>query len=364
MRARSSGELDEILNSIDPETLCGDLGVDYRMTHGSSGAQINVHECPRCGGSDWKVFLNAESGLGNCFHGSCVGEPGFNKFSFASAFLEKSPKETAAYFKKYADTAVWRPKREAPAASRSSPDSDFQLPDSIEIAGSLAQSYLADRGFDLNCVDKFGWSYCEKGYFNYRDDSGESRGQPYAGRIIIPICDLDESIVTFQGRDITGSQEKKYIFPPGLPGSGRFLYNAQAVKGIENVVMGEGVFDVAAIDQAFAGISEVGAIGSFGKSLSGIVTLSQNDQLSRLLQLKKLGMRRLVMMWDGEKSAIVQACKIAQRIVSIGIDTYIAILPKDKDPNEVSKEVVRAAYVNSLRATRANITKITLRHCR
>ncbi len=79
-------EIIEILEKIDIEAYLDREGIEYRGPYGSSGLQLNLKTCPVCGGDKWKVFLNAESGLGNCFSGSC--DTKFNKWKFIRAHTE------------------------------------------------------------------------------------------------------------------------------------------------------------------------------------------------------------------------------------------------------------------------------------
>jgi DNA primase len=55
-----------------------------------------------------------------------------------------------------------------------------------------------------------------------------------------------------------------------------------------------------------------------------------------------------VIMWDGEWKALISALEAAELMTSNAIHTRIALLPKDKDPNEVAGAVVRAAYTNAV----------------
>ena len=64
-RGDGNKELEEALDRIDMEAWLDAEGIDYKITRGSRGTQINVKECPCCGNSNWKVYLNADNGLGN-----------------------------------------------------------------------------------------------------------------------------------------------------------------------------------------------------------------------------------------------------------------------------------------------------------
>lgn len=359
---KHENDLKVILENLNPEELMMDHGVEFRLTTGSSGLQLNIKECPRCHGDSWKVFLNAETGLGNCFHGACVGEPGFNLYTFTKHFLNLPDRETVQWFKDHAGVGKFVRRTAAITHRKVATSLDFDLPASMPIDASFRLKYLEDRGFPPSLCEYFGWRYCEEGYFPYKSETGENREQNYSGRVIIPVYGMDGKLVTFQGRDVTNSGYKKYLFPPGLPGTGRYLYWAHKAVGRQIVIMNEGVFDVAATHQAFKERDDVAVVGSFGKALSGRISgpAGFEDQLTQLMELKRKGMEKLCIMWDGESSAIKAACKVALELISAGIDTYVAVLPKGKDPNEVSAVEIRAAYAKAVRATRGSMSKLIL----
>src|SRR3712207_3908605 len=69
------------LDDLDIEQLVSYEGYEYRISNGNNGLQINVKTCPSCHREDYKVYFNAETGLGNCFGCS----KGFNKYKFVKA---------------------------------------------------------------------------------------------------------------------------------------------------------------------------------------------------------------------------------------------------------------------------------------
>lgn len=356
-------DLDELLEHIDPEDFLVWLGVDYITTRGRSGVQLNIKECPRCGGNDRKVYLNAETGLGNCFHGSCVDNPGYNLFSFAKAFFDGDGRRTVEQLKEYASTVGWRPK-----PKRLSPDvkivSQITLPDSyaIPIRGKNL-AYLGARGIGVEIAEQLGLRWCRKGGFPYKAPDGTERVQDYSNRVIIPVFDLLGEVRTFQGRDITGTAVNKYLFPPGLAGTGQFLYNAHNAIGCETLVICEGAFDVAATLVALKDdhTEHYGVVGSFGKKISMSEQDVGEDQLSQLYSLKAAGAKKFVFLWDGEAQTLLDACDEAMQLKRYGFDTWIATLPDDKDPNEVPAKVVRQAVRNAFAVSPMSIMKVRAR---
>ena len=351
-------ELSRVIESIDLEVFLDREGIDYRNTFGSSGAQLNVRECPACGGNEWKVYLNAETGLGNCFHGSC--ETKFNKWKFVSASTGLKGKSLVEFFNMLASEQGYVPKKKtAPVKVEKG---DLVLPESyaLPILGKTLK-YLTNRGIDGDVAQYFHLRYSKDGKFKYKSE-GRALEQDYTKRIIIPIFDINGKMVSFQGRDITGLSEKKYLFPPGFASTGVHLYNAQNAVGSEKIIVNEGVFDVFATHIALnqdTSTSDIVPVGSFGKHLS-YGQDSGDDQLGKLIELKRQGLKEVTFMWDGEERALQDAVHAALRVLELGLRSRVAILPKDKDPNEVAPDVVRKAYWQAIAITKASAAKILL----
>ncbi len=326
-------------SDISPEALIAHLGCDYKLKPGHSGLQINIKTCPRCKGDKWKVFLNAETGLGNCFHGDCAGQPGFNLYTFARELLGSSSKAHEALELCESSGFYWK-KSGTPIKQNSAgvilPES-YALPDKKRHENELPD-YLIRRNFTPSTAAHFEWRVCDRGDFLYTDAKGVQAKQRYDQRVILPVRDIFGVLTTFQGRDMTGHSDRKYLFPPGLPGSGRILYNAHRAIGSQGVIVCEGVFDVAATYQHLQAVKndpffrKYSVIGSFGKTLS---MDGPNCQLMALLHLKQRGLSEIVMLWDGEPAAISSAMHTATRLHSIlGISVKVAKL-LGKDPNEL-----------------------------
>jgi DNA primase len=242
-------------------------------------------------------------------------------------------------------------------------DTDLKLPESLALPiNGRNLKYLENRNITPAICRYFGLRFSKNGVFKYRDDEGKVRSQSYANRIILPVFDLSGDLVSFQGRDITGKAEKKYLFPPGFASTGSHLYNGQNAHRAASIVIGEGAFDVMAIKMAFdeeASLRDVVAVGSFGKHLSHG---DDDSQLAKLLALKEEGLKIVTFMWDGEERAINDAIEAALLLRQYGFVARVAVLPKDRDPNEVAPSVVRDAYwkasvVNEAIAVRMKLAK-------
>ena len=340
----SKEENDELLAELDMEFLLERESIPYRVTRGVSGEQLQIKSCPDCGDDRWRMYFGTDSGRGNCF----VCGKGFNKASFIHAQYGHGDADwgqTFVVLRELLTEQGWRPKRVAMAAIDYG---QVELPSSSPLPtedGANLQ-YLEDRGFNGDIAKYFGLRWCEFGWWKYKDAEGVVQTQNFTNRIIIPVFDLDGELKTFQGRDLTDTSTRKYLFPSELPGTGRYLLNGQNVLATDHAAMGEGCFDVAAIkialdhDQATRHIVPV---GSFGKHLS-YGDQNADDQLGRFNTLKRRGLKIVTIMWDGEPSALVAALNAGKLLTGIGLVARIALLPKGKDPNEVPATTVRAAF--------------------
>lgn len=343
-------DAEEISKELDLEFLFERESLPYKMSRGTSGMQINAKHCAACGDSRWRVYLNADSGVGNCF----VCNFPYTKMKFVKEHFQLEWREAFDMAQEILKEQGWRPKRQAVAAVE---HGDVRLPYSLELPtedGSNLQ-YLEQRGITADYAKYFALRYCEFGWWEFEEE-GEKKRHPFDNRVIIPVYDLDGQLVTFQGRSLAppltqeqkelGLTERKYLFPKMLPGTGRFLLNGQNVHATAEVAMGEGFFDVAAMKIAFdseVALRHVIPVGSFGKHLS-YGAMDGNDQLGRFGKLKARGVKQVTIIWDGEEMALVSALNAAKLLAGIGLAVKIALLPAGKDPNEVLPEVVVRAY--------------------
>lgn len=353
-------QLKEILDQIDMESYLDQEGIQYRLTRGSNGQQLNVKECPFCGNRKWKVYIGANTGLGNCFSGDC-GET-FNKFSFIRANMPgASNSDVIRYIKKIATQHGWRQKKLTRFLVQGEEEIGLKFPDSVELPFKGKNlKYLSNRGITSDIASYFYLRYCKQGYFRYHDGERE-RVQDYSERVIIPVYDLDGNLVSFQGRDITGEAERKYLFPPGFASTGKYLYNGHNALGARRIVICEGAFDVMAAKVALdseVALRDVVPVGSFGKHLSNGFG---GDQVEQIIRLKKRGLKEVVFMWDGEVRALRDAIRSALVVSSVGVISKVAILPKDRDPNEIAVGELIAAFTNAQLITKLTAVKLLSR---
>lgn len=354
------------LEDVDIASWLEWMGIDYRRTTGSHGVQLNLRECPVCGNARWKVYLNEETGLGNCFHGDC--EAKFNKYKFIKATIQAtSPKQVFENIDAFLDATGWKTKPKVEPIKTNPINAEytpFNLPSFIPLPiEGRNLKYLTRRGITNDATAYFNLGFCKSGYFQYKKPDGHLGYSDFSMRIIIPIYDMDGKLASFQGRDITGEADKKYLFPPGVKSTGSLFYNGQHAVGASSIVICEGVFDVIAVWQAFmeddaCRAAGVVPVGSFGKHIS----FGEGDsQISYLLKLKEQGLKVITFMWDGEPQAIHDACQAALKLSKYGFTVRLAILP-GKDPNELPASVVRACYWNAELINPLRVAQILLKH--
>jgi DNA primase len=357
---------DSAYEQVSTEELLDHLGVDYRRTSGSRGRQFQIRECPACGKSDWKVYLGEDSGYGNCFHGSC--EEKYNRWTFASKQMgDPEPKEVGAMFEEIAKNSGWKPKAKPQRVVVPAFQGSLKLPMNIPLplANGSVGVYLEGRGVTPQLARDFDLRN-GLGRYDYVDEDGVAKSISFADRILFPIYDTNGQLVTFQGRDTTDTSDRKYLFPARLPSTARFIYNAHRAKaeGWSHGVLGEGTMDVIALQKA---IDEnrfwrgMGAIGSFGKSLTLDIDPGNPTQLQALLELKASGMQVLTVVWDGEWVALKSAVKAAGILVKHGFQVRIGVMPKDKDPADVPGDTIRFVVENAIPYSRRLEAKLRLR---
>lgn len=335
---------DEVRDYFDVESWLEDEGIAFKKSRGSSGMQINLQECPNpdCGDRRWRTYLNADTGLGKCF----VCNEGLNKPKLVMFTQGVGFGTALKIMREYNAKMGYRPKKKVEIAVEM--NCEIRLPISVELPTPEGKNldYLESRGFSGDIARYFHLRYCQNGWWMFKKEDGSQGSQDFSNRVIIPVFDLDGMLKTFQGRDIGGTSQAKYLFPKGLPGTGRYILNGHSVMKAKRVVMGEGIFDVAAIKVAFdpdPTLRSVVPVGSFGKHLS-YGDMNGDDQLGRFVQMRRNGLEEVTIMWDGGKKELVSALNAAELLRKLGLRLRIAILPEGKDPNEIPPEAVRECF--------------------
>lgn len=150
--------------------------------------------------------------------------------------------------------------------------------------------------------------------------------QDFTGRLIFPIYDHFEQIVSFIGRNMHSNVPPKYLVYP----KGRSLpVYPPYVKPINgSIILVEGIFDL---------------LNLYDKGLTNVITGFgiTNITKSRLLPYKMAGASKIYIFFDGDKAGRVAAKKAYEELKSTFIVDYESlVLEEEKDPGDLTKDEV------------------------
>lgn len=275
---------------VDYESICKQLDIPY-WTSGKNNVEgcLTIH-CPCCPDNDPDPSrhgnLNPADGSYSCWR--CKG-------SHPSVVIARaghiSVQAASNLIRKYT-TGVASVKRE-----------EVQMANSITLPGShtpldIHKQYLEKRGFD---VDELQFYHGIK--FTGMMEKWE--GMNWQFRVIIPVYDRRNILVSFQGRDVTGKQDR-YLFPPKekqVRDCKTLLYGAELCGKKDALLVVEGVMDAWKLG--------AGAVCTFGSS----VTQEQVLEMSHW--------RKVFLAFDNEPAAIEHARDVAKQLSSLGTEAFL-----------------------------------------
>jgi len=219
---------------------------------------------------------------------------------------------------------------------------------------SIGLSYLKERGFREEIIQRFQLGYClqerdafaraalkaqynpellqKSGLIVMRDDRPVDN---YRGRIIFPVHNLSGKVNGFGARVIgRNDRAPKYINTPEneIYVKSRILYGAyfarQAIDRNDECLLVEGYTDVVSLHQA--GIEN--AVASGGTSLTP-------DQL----RLVKKYTNNLTIIYDGDAAGVKAAMRGLDLALEEGLNVQLVLIPDNEDPD---------SYVNKVGAAR------------
>lgn len=225
----------------------------------------------------------------------------------------------------------------------------IQLLDSEE-GKNIALTYLEERGFSNETIEKFQLGYCPQGGRSFAEaalknqfnkdllvksglvvNRNEELFDNYRGRIIFPIHNATGKIIGFGAR-IIGKVDKspKYINTPenDIYVKSKILYGSHfarhSIDKNNECLLVEGYTDVISLHQA--GIDN--AVASGGTSL----TIDQ-------LRLIKKYTNNLTIIYDGDAAGIKAALRGLDMALEESLDVKLVLIPDNEDPD---------SYVNKL----------------
>ena len=296
----------------------------FTLVPSGNGDNLQMKDgiCPFCGESrlDLRIYYNPKKDKGICHHCGT----GFNSIKFVSA-SENVSKFNAKRLLNNSEGGFIR------TVANKMEIGHCPYPPTVPAdTNKRALNYLLDRGITEMMISEFQIGFAENNFYwngysvNVKD------------RVIFPIHDKEENLVSWQGRDITGEAYNKYFFPKGF-NSSNYLFNYHRLTPNNYIMVTEGIFDVLGWYKA----SFYNVVCTFGKKIS-------HNQMNDIIRLKP---RVVYMAWDSdaEKSKNM-FCERYQHLF------HIKLIDLDgKDADELSGSELESAFDSSMEYSQESI---------
>ena len=235
----------------------------------------------------------------------------------------------------------------------------------------IGLSYLHERGFGEDIIQKFQIGYCSRDRNAFATAATTAQYNPeyllktglvvlrdekladnYRGRIIFPVHNQTGKIIGFGAR-VIGKNDKapKYINTPEneIYVKSRILYGSyfarQAIDKADECLLVEGYTDVISLHQA--GIENVVASG--GTSLTP-------DQL----RLIKKYTNNLTIIYDGDAAGIKAALRGLDLALEEGLNVQLVLIPDKEDPDSYVRKTGREAFRQFIEGNKKDIVLFQL----
>ena len=285
-----------------------------------------ILNCPWHDGHKKKLYVNASSGMYNCF--VCGAKGGFSSFvrrvvgaedhTDVSCILKALLSEEKAEYIDFFDQQ--RPSEKVLAPSVAYPPEYYPLWfNDLGTEGRAAEAYLLGRGLTKNQISYYRLGFCI--------------GGRYDRRVLIPTFGPNEELVTFVCRDYTGKSPYKVLNPPEVEGNTNkdWVFNLYNALRTGHLIVTEGVFDAIAVG--------VSGVALFGKKAT-------DSQLAKLVLDRPL---RITCCLDAD--APMDNEVLASQLSGITPNVFVAKLP-EKDPADLFKDDPEALKYAILHAER------------
>ncbi|WIT26452.1 hypothetical protein [Bacillus phage SPO1L4] len=310
--------------------------------HATSKGDEYSYPCRIC--NDWKdrLFVNMDKKVYKCHNCEAKGTvvdllSKVNNITYAEAL--KIFREYHGEMKKLPDDIemeVYNRLIVGPESEIEVPKMAFELPEEFILledargkAGQRAVKYIKSRGISLKTAEQNYLGYCEHG--------------TYKNRIIMPDFEKGD-LVYWQARTWLPAPKdriKKKFYRKAMNPSlseedikkGLNMYNkSDVISNIDNVIDS----GMAIICEGKMDSLKIGPLGAciHGKAMS-------DTQFIKLVKNKDK-IHTIVVMLDGD--ALQEALGICERLSKHFSDIYVVVLPKDKDPGDLSKSEI-ASYI-------------------
>lgn len=158
----------------------------------------------------------------------------------------------------------------------------------------------------------------------------ESGHEHFNGSIVIPVFDLDGSVVEMYGRKITEGLREGTPLHLYLPGGHRGVWNEEALVASKEIILCESLLD--ALTFWCAGFRNVTA--SYG--VGGFTA-------DHKAAFQKHGVKQVWIAYDRDEAGDAAAERLKEELRAMGIGTHRVLFPKGMDANEYALKVTPAA---------------------
>ena len=212
----------------------------------------------------------------------------------------------------------------------------------------FARDYLEKRGISPGVVDEFRLGYSDrsrgalKGFLKTADIPGDiflSTGivrmkgtefyDMFAGRLVIPIIDVNKRVIGFGGRTLDRDGMPKYINSPesSVFSKRTSLFGIDRTKKYitdqDEVFIVEGYFDLIAL-----------YAGGLRNVVSTLGTSVTEGQISKLRNYTE----NITLMLDGDEAGIKSALRLIGLFAEMDINGNMVVLPEGHDPDSFIRE--------------------------
>lgn len=292
--------------------------------HHARPGWIAIKSCPFCPSRNYHFGMETSSGGCNCWK---CGKHSLtdtimrlcnvdfkNAKDILRAYSDKQSARARQTHLKASDTVIERP-------------GACQLPRCTQILSNIHIKYLTERNFDAEKLKRLWNLQGTNMIFGTREE------QAFSMRIIIPIT-YKNTIVSYQGRDITGNEDRLRYLTCSKKNETRFhkhcLYGLDAIRG-DSIVITEGVTKVWRLGQ--------GAVATFGIMWTDV----------QALLIVNSGIKNAFVLFDKGEQAQTKAEELAN-LLALYIDHTEIINPLlFKDPGDLLQDEADNLMKNLIR---------------
>lgn len=294
-----------MINYLD---VLAEHGLDPQET---SGGRELAMPCPLCDDPKRRFYVNARTGMWLCFRCQEQGGPYrllrevLELDHFMALRLREEIEGSRAGPKPLRVVAAKTPE---PEAGIGMPPEVYRLTSPKDAGQEIFWRYLDGRGVTPKQIEQYRMGFALRGRYAYR--------------VIIPVYSSG-AMQTFVARTVIDADLK--VLHPDDAHPSQALFNIDNITG-KSVVLVEGVFDVLRIAASQA-------VASLGTNLSA----QQRDLL------RSKGIKRVLVLWDGDEPGRHGASHIADQLLAARFDVRVALLRPGEDPASARGYAIQSA---------------------